>query len=75
MSETDEQWAERMLALCEGYKAPVSHFQTGQLLIANKSGRRAVVAISCSEYTVLSFGVNRSHCLSTDHVIKHYRAL
>ena len=73
MSETDEQWAERMLALCEGYEAPVSHFRTGQLLTAIKSGRRAVVASSCPEFTVLSFGDNRSHCLSTGHVIKHYR--
>jgi hypothetical protein len=73
MSETDEQWADRMLALCEGYKAPVSHFQTGQLLTAIKSGRRAVVAVSCPVYTVLSFGTNRSYTLTTDHVIKHYQ--
>ena len=69
--ETPERWAERMLALIEGYKAPVSEFQVGALLVSRKTLRRATVAFSCPHYTVLDFGSSR-HCLSTSHVIKHY---
>lgn len=62
-----------MLVLCEAYKAPVSPFQPGQLIISKTTARRATVVFCDQTWTTLSFSETRSLEFPTKHVIKHYR--
>lgn len=73
MTETDEQWVERMLALCDAYRPPVAPFQPGQLLTSRRTARRATVAFCDQTWTSLTFSEDRTLEFPTNHVIKHYR--
>ena len=72
MKETEEQWAERMLALCEGYEAPVSELYPGLVLTSRRTKSTATVSVSDSHTTTLVFGGTRSVQFPTQHVRKHY---
>jgi hypothetical protein len=68
-----EDWMERMLPLAqEGPQQPPGRvFAVGQLLTARKSGRRATVAFSCAQWTILDYG-RSSHRMSTSRVVRLY---
>jgi hypothetical protein len=77
MSLLPDNWVERMLLLCEKGSGvvPGACFVKGQLLTSRKSGRRATVAFSDPQWTILDFTASKSVRMTTEAVNQNYQAL